>query len=121
MLNALPTDKKEMLLIAHHSDYDCRFVLQYLQNVKPIVKGGRFLQIKATYYNPIVKNKIKLIIKDSYKLISMPSAQFGKCFNLTCHKEVMPYNVYTYENVSTGAASIQVALDVLKQKTINHF
>ena len=30
MLNALPTDKKEILLIAHNSDYDCRFILEYL-------------------------------------------------------------------------------------------
>ena len=28
MLNALPTDKKEILPIAHNSDYDCRFVLE---------------------------------------------------------------------------------------------
>ena len=27
--------------------------LGYLEIVKPIVKGGRFLQIKATYYNPV--------------------------------------------------------------------
>ena len=31
MLNALPTGKKEILLIAHNSDYDCRFILEYLQ------------------------------------------------------------------------------------------
>jgi hypothetical protein len=71
MLNALPTDKKEILLIAHNSDYDCRLILEYLQNVKPIVKSGRFLQIKATYYNPIRKKKINIIVKDSYKLIPM--------------------------------------------------
>ena len=28
MLNALPTDKKETLLIAHNSDYDCRFIFR---------------------------------------------------------------------------------------------
>ena len=27
MLNALPTDKNEILLIAHNSDYDCIFIL----------------------------------------------------------------------------------------------
>ena len=59
MLNALPTDKDEILLIAHNSDYDCRFLLEYLRNVKPIVKGGQFLQIKATYYNPI-KNEYQI-------------------------------------------------------------
>ena len=44
----------------------------------------------------------------------MALANFGKCSNLKCHKEVMPYTVYTYEHVSMGAASIQSALDVLK-------
>ena len=63
MLNALPTDKKEILLIAHNSDYDCRFLLEYLQNVQPIVKSDRFLHIKATYYNPKVKHNINIIIK----------------------------------------------------------
>ena len=29
MLNALPTDMKEILLIAHNSDYDCIFILEY--------------------------------------------------------------------------------------------
>ena len=37
MLNALPTDKHEILLIAHNAAYDCRFILQYLQNIRPIV------------------------------------------------------------------------------------
>ena len=59
MLNALPTDKHEVLLVAHNSDYDCRFILQYLGDAKPIVKGGRFLQIKATYPNPVKRKRIK--------------------------------------------------------------
>jgi hypothetical protein len=114
MLNALPTDKKEILLIAHSSDYERRFILEYLQNVKPIVKGGRFLQIKATYFNPKAKKTINIIIKDSFKLIPMAMREFGKCFKLDVNKEVMPYNIYTYENVSMGACSIQSALGVLK-------
>ena len=58
MLNALPHDKGDILLIAHNSDYDCRFIWEYLSNVQPIVTSNRFLQIKATYYNPINKNII---------------------------------------------------------------
>ena len=27
MLNALPTEKQQIVLIAHNSDYDCRFML----------------------------------------------------------------------------------------------
>ena len=67
MLNVSPTDKKEILLIAHNSDYDCRCILEYLQNVKPIVKSVRFLQTKATYYNPKSKKKINTIVKNPYK------------------------------------------------------
>ena len=36
MLNALPTDKDKILLVAHNSDHDCIFIFEYLQNVKPI-------------------------------------------------------------------------------------
>ena len=121
LLNALPTDKKEILLIAHNSDYDCRFILEYLQNVQPIVKSGRLLQVKATYYNPKAKKKIHIIVKDSYKLIPMPLRDFGKCFKLDVNKEVMPQGVYTYENVDMGAASIQSALDILKDDDKQQF
>ena len=114
MLNDLPHDKGEILLIAHSSDYDCRFILDYLQTVKPIVKSNRFLQIKATYYNPVAKKKINIIVKYNYKLIPMPLRDFGKCFKLDGHKEVMPYGVYTYENVSMGVCSIQSALYSIK-------
>ena len=60
-------------------------------------------------------------MKNSYKSISMPLRGFGECFKLACHKEVMPYNVYTYENVSMGACSIQSALNILKQKINSTF
>ena len=62
MLNALPTDKNEIVLIAHNSDYDCIFILEYLQNVKPIIENNRFLHINTTYLNPIHKHNIKLIV-----------------------------------------------------------
>ena len=79
-----------------------------------LLKSDRFVQIEATYYNPKVKKNINTIVKDSYKPIPMALRYFGKCFKLDCHKEVMPYGVYTYENVNIGAASIQSALDILK-------
>ena len=43
----------------------------------------------------------------------MALREFGKCFKLDVQKEIMPYGVYTYENLRTGAASIQSALDIL--------
>ena len=112
MLNVLPTGENQILLIAHNADYDCKLILEDLGNVKPIVKGGRFLQIKAAYYNPIKRNRMKITIKDNYKLIPMVLEEFGKCFKLAVSKKNMPYNTYTYGNVSMGAASTQSALDV---------
>ena len=44
----------------------------------------------------------------------MALLEFGECFELDCHKEVMPYEIYTYENVSMGVCLIQDAIDVLK-------
>ena len=112
--------KKYILLTAHNSDYDCRFILGYLQNVKPIVKSNLFLQIKATYYNPVHKRKIKIIVKGSYRLLPMPLRYFGKFFKLDVSKEVMPYNVHTYENVSMCACRIQDALDIPQKMMINN-
>ena len=46
----------------------------------------------------------------------MPMAlrEFGKCFNLDCHKEAMPYGIYTHQNVDMGVCCVQHALDTLK-------
>ena len=121
MLYALPIDKGEISLIAHNSNYDCRFILESLQNAKPILKRCRFLQIKATYYNPKSRKKINIIVKDSYKLIPMALREFGKCFKLDASEEVMPYNVYTYQNVPMGACSIQSALGIITDDGKHHF
>ena len=109
--------KQYILLIAHNSDCDCIFILEYLENAKPIVKGGRFLQIKATCYNPMKRKMgIKIYMTHSYKLIPMALRESGKCFKSDVSKEVMPYNVYTYENVGRGTASVQDALEALSKK-----
>ena len=71
--------------------------------------------MKATVYNPIHKKKIKIVVKYSYKLIPMALRSFGECFKFDCHKEVMPYEIYTHENISMGVCCIQDAIDVLKR------
>ena len=91
MLNNLP-DKKKIMLIAHNANYDCRFLLNHLSHEKPIVKSGRFLSVDSVFYRYCDKHQpIKIKIKDSCKIIQMPSNDFGKSFKLDVHKEVMPY------------------------------
>ena len=50
----------------------------------------------------------------------MALREFGKCVKLDVSKQIMPYNIYTYENVSRGTASVQDALEVLKKKINNN-
>ena len=84
------------MLIAHNANYDCRFLLKYLSQEKPIVKGGRFLSIDALFYRYFDnKQPLKIRIKDSCKLIQMPLRDFGKSFKLDVQKDLMPYKVYT--------------------------
>ena len=84
------------------------------------MKSDCFLHIRTTCYNPKAKKKIHIIVKHYYKLIPIPLIYFGKCFKLDVNNEVMPYNVYTYENVNMGACSIQSALDILKDDDKQH-
>ena len=44
----------------------------------------------------------------------MALREFGKCFNLDCHKEVMPYGICRHQNVDMGACCVQDALGILK-------
>ena len=85
------------------------------------MKSDKFFQIKATHYNPKSKKKINIIVKDPYKLIPVPLRDFGKCFKLDVSKEIMPYNVYTYENVTMGACRVKDALDIPKNDDKQQF
>ena len=51
----------------------------------------------------------------------MPLRDFGKCFNLGRHKDVMPYGVYTHQIVNMGACCIQDALDIFKGEDKQQF
>ena len=121
MLNNLP-DKKNIMLIAHNADYDVRFLLKYLSpiNMKTIVKGGRFLSITAEFTN-ILQQKINLKIKDSNKLIQMKLANFGKSFKLDVQKEIMPYKIYTEENIKKRNIPILKAIYHVSDKDRKQF
>ena len=121
MLNALPADKNESLLVAHNSDFGCRFILEHLENAKPIVRGRRVLQIKATCYNPIKRKKLKTTMNYNYTLIPRALRAFGECFKIDVPKEVMPYSNHSYDNVKMGKCSIQSALDILNDSRKQHF
>ena len=51
----------------------------------------------------------------------MALRELGKCFKLPVPEEVVPYNIYMYENVKIGACSIQDVLDVLNKEDKQQF
>ena len=121
MLNNLP-DKKNIMLIAHNANYDCRFLLKYLSQERSIVKGGRFLSTQATFYrNEDKKQPIKIKIKDSCKLIPMQLKEFGKSFKLDVKKDIMPYKIYTQENIKRVYIPILEAIHHINHKDIDQF
>ena len=71
-------------------------------------------RLKQPITTQFVKRRLILSSKILISCFQCPYEIFGKCFKLDVNNEVMPYGVYTYENVSMGACSIQSALDILK-------
>ena len=84
-------------LIAHNSGYDFRFILKYLSRVDTIEKGSGLMTATARFYYG--GRVVCLEIKDSLKMINMPLGKFSSAFGLKVKKEIMPYDLYTEENV----------------------
>lgn len=91
MLSSL---KNDTILIAHNAKFDYTFITKYLWKCKEITNGSAFITFKGYF------NKLKIQIKDSFKLIPMPLCDFPKSFKLDFVKEYMPYKLYTEENIN---------------------
>lgn len=85
-------------LIAHNAGYDLRFIMKHLSQIKLIERGKMLLRGEAKFfYRAGVSCNIQ--IQDSYALITSPLRDFGDMFNLSVEKEILPYNLYTENNV----------------------
>jgi len=86
--------KGDSLLIAHNMSYDRQFLkkLKYLTMVKS--SGNLVMYMTSVYYSKTLNKTIKINLKDSYSLISVPLSKFPGMFGLNAEKEVMPYNLY---------------------------
>ena len=98
MLYFLSRLGKNIRLIAHNAGYDIRFIYQYLTHFSMINRSKFLLRGYGKFYFGFQKY-FKLEIQDSYAIISSPLRDFGKMFNLDVKKEIMPYHLYTQENV----------------------
>ena len=93
--------KKHYRLIAHNAKYDMRFLIKYLNRCKELNNGTSLISFSGVYgYDK--NNKIKISIKDSYKLIPTKLSAFPNMFfsNYEVIKEVMNYNYYNKETLA---------------------
>lgn len=90
--------KNDTILMAHNAKYDMRFIIKYLNKCSEINNGSSFVTFSGYY------GKIKVIIKDSYKLIASPLKNMPEMFltkeqTKEIKKEVMPYDIYSKINL----------------------
>ena len=111
--------KRNTRLIAHNATYDFTFLIQYLRNVNKLARGNKLISAKGRF------NNYDIEIKDSYHLITMPLRNFPKVFAIeNTVKEVMPYTLYTDENIAKRFVPISEALALIadneKEQFINN-
>jgi hypothetical protein len=100
--------KRNTRLIAHNATYDFRFLISYLRNVSELARGNKLISAKGRF------NDYNIEIKDSYHLITMPLRNFPKVFAIeNTVKEVMPYTLYTEENINKRYVCIEDALKLV--------
>jgi len=99
----------DVVLIFHNAKYDYRFIIQYGFKIKELTNGGLFIS------SSFIFKGLNVMIKDSYKLITMGLSHFTKTFNLgEVVKEVIPYDFYNQSRVNTTYELINEALKYLK-------
>jgi len=120
--------ENEIMLIAHNARYDYTFLLDYMYNKQPILKGNHLMGGSAIIYtgkthkyynketkkNENVRGYIKIVFQDSLNLVASPLKKFGKMFHLKQSKEILPYDLYTTENIDKGLIPKEECLNFVK-------
>ena len=114
MIDMTYKHKISLKLIAHNAGYDFRFLQKHLYKVETIEKSNGIMSCKALAYNRDLVLSIE--IRDSLKMINMKLNKFGKCFNLDVKKEILPYSLYTEENVEEKYLDIDYCLTFVDDK-----
>ena len=98
-IDRLISSNKEAFLFFHNLKYDLCAMARQLSDIRSVMKKNNLIYGCAIYHKG---RQIKL--RDSYKLIQAPLADFSKMFDLDMSKrEAIPYNFYTMETVSNRA------------------
>lgn len=114
-LSFLNTISYNVRLIAHNVSYDYRFIIDHLYNINEISRGSKLIGCSAMF------GKYNIKIKDSYHLLGMALNKFPKVFGLQCIKEVMPYDLYSEENLDKKFIDYKECIKYIKKDDIEQF
>ena len=98
----------EINLFAHNMTYDGSFMLKYLMNLQILEKDNKYVSMKGYCCSKKPWDKsgkpkkfIKVMLKDSWRLIPMKLAKMPSAlgFKNTAGKEVMYYDMYNWETI----------------------
>jgi hypothetical protein len=100
-------NKTPYVMVAHNTKYDFSFIFDYLIDLKYCKNGNRFITANGYFNNE------KFVFRDNLNLIAKPLKDLPKMFKLDCKKEIMPYDLYTIENVEKQVIELDKALELL--------
>lgn len=105
-------------LYAHNSTYDASFMLGKLYKLQVLEKDSKYVSVKGFYFSKS-KKVIDLLVKDSYRLITMKLSDIPKAcgFENEAQKEVMYYEMYNYKTIDR----IKEMKEKELEKYINNF
>jgi len=114
-------NESQIRLIAHNCSYDFTFLIPYLYNINTINDGKNLYSAECHF--KYGDKDLKIFFKDSYKLISAPLSKFNEMFFPTekIIKEVMPYKLYTKENIDKKFIDISEAYKYLNDDEKQQF
>jgi len=112
--------RNNSILIAHNAGgYDSTFIVKFLVDYNEVCRANDVLICSGVFKNFYLNRDVHLKIKDSLKLINMRLEEFPECFfpneKNNFKKEVMPYNLYTKNNIEKIYCPIQEGIEILKQ------
>ena len=111
---------QNFMLVAHNLRYDYTFVMDYLYCLKPVMKGNRIMGGSGRlYYGEKKFSEVHFL--DSCNLINSKLSGFGKMFNLEQGKEIMPYAIYTEENINERFLDTETVLQYVDEQDHEHF
>tara|TARA_R110001592_G_scaffold4067_1_gene22813 strand:+ start:405 stop:3713 length:3309 start_codon:yes stop_codon:yes gene_type:complete len=106
---------KKIMLIAHNARYDYCFIMDYLYGCSPLLKGTRLMSGNASIYNN-KSERIEVRLLDSLNLIPTRLRAFTDMFALKSKKEILPYALYTTENIRNVYVPIDECLKEIKKE-----